>query len=222
MRRSFTVFSIVAHTIVIAAAFYAQIFADSSPLPRPHTPVLFDAGSFMPINVEIPKPRPVATRPAETVSVNAAPIAPPEGVTDETGRETESARPTTGSVIGVDSGPPTAIDGAGVAPIEPPPPPAPEVPIRLHSGMKAPNKIVDVAPAYPSIAQTARVQGVVILEAVVDARGRVESVRVLRSIPLLDRAAVEAVQQWRYTPALLNGQAVPVVMTVTVNFMLKE
>ena len=87
--------------------------------------------------------------------------------------------------------------------------------------MKAPQKIVDVAPAYPAIARNARVQGVVILEAVLDAKGRVESVRVLRSIPLLDQAAVDAVQQWRFTPALLNNEPVPVVMTVTVNFTLQ-
>ena len=56
------------------------------------------------------------------------------------------------------------------------------------------------------LAVQARVQGVVILEAVVDPNGRVENVTVLRSIPLLDRAAIEAVRQWRYSPLLLNGQ----------------
>ena len=65
-------------------------------------------------------------------------------------------------------------------------------------------------------------QGVVILEAVIDAKGAVASVRVLRSIPLLDQAAVDAVQQWRFTPALLNSEPVPVVMTVTVNFTLQD
>jgi protein TonB len=88
--------------------------------------------------------------------------------------------------------------------------------------MITPAKVVDVAPIYPAIARTARVQGVVILEAVLDAQGRVASVHVLRSIPLLDQAAVDAVQQWRFTPARLNGEAVPVVMTVTVNFTLRE
>jgi protein TonB len=87
--------------------------------------------------------------------------------------------------------------------------------------MKAPHKIVDVAPVYPPVAQRARVEGVVILEAVIDAQGRVEAVRVLRSIALLDQAAVDAVKQWRFTPALLNAEPVPVVMTVTVNFMLQ-
>jgi len=86
--------------------------------------------------------------------------------------------------------------------------------------MQAPRKIVNVNPVYPGIARSAQVAGVVILEAVIDARGRVESVRVLRSIPPLDQAAVDAVKQWIFTPALLNGVPVPVVMTVTVNFEL--
>jgi protein TonB len=87
--------------------------------------------------------------------------------------------------------------------------------------MQAPLKIVDVAPRYPPLAQAAHVEGVVILEAVIDADGSVTSVKVLRSIPLLDDAAVRAVRAWRFTPARLNGQAVPVVMTVTVNFALQ-
>jgi protein TonB len=60
----------------------------------------------------------------------------------------------------------------------------------------------------------------VILEAIIDEGGAVKSVNVLRSIPLLDAAALEAVRQWRFTPARLNGEAVPVVMTVTVRFTL--
>ncbi len=78
-----------------------------------------------------------------------------------------------------------------------------------------------VDPVYPPLARSSRVEGVVILEAVLDATGRVDSVRVLRSIPLLDQAAVDAVRQWRFTPARLNGVPVPVVMTVTVNFTLR-
>ena len=88
--------------------------------------------------------------------------------------------------------------------------------------MTAPVKKVDAAPVYPAIAQSARVEGVVILEAVIDVQGRVESARILRSIPLLDQAALDAVRQWRFTAARLNGDAVPVVMTVTVNFTLHE
>jgi protein TonB len=61
----------------------------------------------------------------------------------------------------------------------------------------------------------------VVLEAVIDSRGVVTNVRVVKSIPLLDEAAVEAVKQWRYQATMLNGQAVPVVMTVTLNFGLE-
>jgi protein TonB len=71
---------------------------------------------------------------------------------------------------------------------------------------------------YPPVAQAARVQGVVILEAVIGPTGLVTDVNVLRSVPLLDDAAISAVRQWVYTPTLLNGVPVPVIMTVTVNF----
>ena len=63
-------------------------------------------------------------------------------------------------------------------------------------------------------------QGIVILEATLDAHGDVVAARVLRSIPLLDGPALDAVRKWRFTPGRLNGEAVPVIMTVTVNFTL--
>ena len=65
-------------------------------------------------------------------------------------------------------------------------------------------------------------QGVVIMEVRIDERGMVSDVRTLRSIPLLDQAAIDAVKQWQYTPTLMNGVAVPVRMTVTVNFTLAQ
>jgi TonB family protein len=75
---------------------------------------------------------------------------------------------------------------------------------------------------YPKIAQSARVQGVVILEATIGPDGSVQDAKVLRSIPLLDQAAVDAVKQWQFAPTLLNGAPVPVIMTVTVNFTLYD
>ena len=87
--------------------------------------------------------------------------------------------------------------------------------------IREPRRITYVPPVYPTIAQTARVEGDVIVEAVIDETGVVRNVRVLRSIPLLDRAAVEAVSRWRYSPTTLNNQAVPVIMTVTVSFRLR-
>lgn len=106
-------------------------------------------------------------------------------------------------------------------PLPAPAPTAPERPVRLHSGISAPEKTVNVPPVYPEMARIVRKQGYVILEAVIDQSGLVASARVLRGDPLLDQAALDAVRQWRFTPARLNGEAIPVVMTVTVNFTLQ-
>jgi protein TonB len=91
----------------------------------------------------------------------------------------------------------------------------------VGGNIKPPTKTKDVRPVYPAIAQSARVQGVVIVEATIGPDGRVAEAKVLRSIPLLDAAALDAVKQWVFTPTLLNGTAVPVIMTVTVNFTLQ-
>jgi len=72
------------------------------------------------------------------------------------------------------------------------------------------------------VAQAARLEGIVIIEATISSSGRVVDARVLRSSPLLDEAALAAVRQWRYTPTLLNGVPVPVIMTVTVQFTIKD
>ncbi len=95
------------------------------------------------------------------------------------------------------------------------------VPVRVGSDIKEPIKTKNVAPVYPPEAQRAGVQGAVIIEAVIDTDGTVKQARVLRSVPGLDESAVNAVRQWEYTPTLLNGAPVPVIMTVTVAFTLK-
>ena len=101
------------------------------------------------------------------------------------------------------------------------PPPAPQGPIRVGGNIRVPAKIKHVAPVYPAIAQAARVQGVVIVEATIGPNGQVQDARVLRSIQLLDAAALDAVRQWVFTPTLLNGVPTAVIMTVTVNFTLQ-
>jgi protein TonB len=93
--------------------------------------------------------------------------------------------------------------------------------IRVGGKMKPPTKTKNVTPAYPAAAKSAGVAGVVIIEATIGADGKVVDAKVLRSVPMLDQAALDAVKQWEFTPTLLNGKPVPVVMTVTVNFKLK-
>ena len=131
---------------------------------------------------------------------------------------------------------PTMVQQNGAARVPPPPPPGaraggagaapgnaaggPFQPVRVGGNIRQPAQVRRVNPVYPPEAQAARVQGVVILEAVIGVDGRVQDARILRSIPLLDQAAIDAVQQWEYTPTLLNGVPVPVIMTVTVQFTL--
>ena len=90
--------------------------------------------------------------------------------------------------------------------------------VRIGGQIKAPTKIKDVKPVYPAIARSARVAGVVTIEATIGPDGKVIDATVVRSIPLLDQAALDAVRQWEYTPTLLNGVPVPILVTVTVNF----
>ncbi|MCM2258423.1 MAG: TonB family protein [Vicinamibacteria bacterium] len=113
------------------------------------------------------------------------------------------SRPAPGSVVG------------GLPPLPPPP-----TPVRVGGNIQEPRKLTHVDAVYPDIAKQARVQGIVILECLITPAGEVGKVEVMRGIPLLDQAAIDAVKQWRYAPTLLNGVPVPVIMTVTVNFKL--
>ncbi|MYJ05752.1 MAG: energy transducer TonB, partial [Acidobacteria bacterium] len=167
-----------------------------------------------------PPPPPTAAEaappPVIDVNPNAAPIAAPEQIVEETGFDLSEVRGVEGGVVG------GVVSGiVGGLPSAPPPPPPPPEPVRVGGNISPPTKVRDVPPVYPPVAQQARVQGVVILEAVIGPTGAVTDVKVLRSVPLLDEAAITAVKQWQYTPTLLNGVPVPVIMTVTVNFTLQ-
>jgi protein TonB len=126
------------------------------------------------------------------------------------------------SAAGIAAG--TSSPTAAAPPLPPSAPPSQltgqRAPIRVGGNIPPPKKIKDVKPVYPAIAQSARVQGIVIIEATISETGKVVDARVLRSIPLLDTAALEAVMQWEFTPTLLNGQPTPIIMSVTVNFVL--
>jgi protein TonB len=113
------------------------------------------------------------------------------------------------SGIGDGSGGPAGSgDGTGSA----------QGPVRPGSDLKPPTKLRHVTPIYPELARRAGVQGVIVLECVIDPSGHVADVKVLRGHPLLEPAAVDAVRQWIYTPTRLNGVPVAVVLTVTVRF----
>ena len=119
---------------------------------------------------------------------------------------------------GFSSGVELSIGGQPPAAVRGGPPPAVSGPVRVGGNIRQPVKIADAAPVLPDVARQAGIRGVVILEITIGTDGAIKDAKILRSIPLLDQAALDAVRQWRFEPTLLNGAPVPVIMTVTVNF----
>ncbi|HVG85738.1 MAG TPA: TonB family protein [Vicinamibacterales bacterium] len=91
--------------------------------------------------------------------------------------------------------------------------------VRAGKDVRQPVKIKDVAPVYPATAKSARVGGTVVIEATIDTDGKVTDAHVVKSVPLLDQAALDAVRQWEYRPSTVGGKPVPVLVTVNVNFV---
>ena len=213
--------SIIAHVVLFGAVIIIPLMA-TDVLPTPPSMMAFVGAP--PTPPPPPPPPPSAAPPPKTptpiANPNAAPIEAPKQIIPET----PSVGVSEGVPGGVEGGVPGGVMGGvvgGLPEAPPPPPPPPQAPVRVGGAIKQPTKLKNVPPVYPPIAQSARVQGVVIIEATIGPDGRVTDTKVLRSIPLLDQAAVDAVKQWTYTPTLLNGVPVPVIMTVTVNFTLK-
>lgn len=100
------------------------------------------------------------------------------------------------------------------------PPPATDGPYRVGGGVTRPELISQGArPVYTETARRARVQGVVIVEAIIDEQGDVTNARVLKSLPMgLDQSAVDAIKTWKFKPATFEGKPVKVYYVLTVNF----
>jgi protein TonB len=175
---------------------------------------------------EVVPPDPPSPPPADTRGVkprpnpDAAPTDVPDRITPEPLEQFDLPE-------AADVGVPHGVPGSSIVTGEPPPPPPlpappPQKPIPIGGDIRPPVKVRDVAPVYPVIAQAARVQGTVILQATISADGKVQDLKLLRSIPQLDQAAIDAVRQWEYSATLLNGMPVAVIMTVTVTFTLSR
>lgn len=211
--------------LVVPALFVAEqipemptMMAFVAPPPPPPAPP--------PPPVQRPAPaKPVAqATPAPSTSNLVAPVEAPKTI------EPEPEGPEyldEGVPGGVEGGVPGGIVGGVLGglpepPPPPPPPPAARAPVRIGGQIQAPTLIHRVEPYYPPTAVDARLQGMVILEAIVDRDGSVAEVKVLRSVnPLLDREAVLAVKQWRYSPLVLNGLRERFVLTVMLSFSIE-
>jgi periplasmic protein TonB len=150
------------------------------------------------------------------------PVARQEVIADTAGEpDGETGGQKGGKKGGVPFSPFTDSDGPGpfpgptttVVPVEP------SKPIQFGAGMTKPEVVFRVEPRYTELARKARLEGVVIVEAIIDEQGNVDDVRIIRPLPMgLDQSAVQAVSQWRFRPALLAGHPVKVFYRLTVNF----
>jgi protein TonB len=225
-RPSVLLVSICIHAFVLAALATAPWWSPITNWPMPREVMAFSESPHLARlqDIELPptRARASASSASSLVAVpELAPVVPSTGVAPETEREGSIDR---AGVSFVETAGPGVIEGPGVpsAPLPPATPRPADPPQHVGGSIRPPAKIKHVAPEYPQIARASHVQGVVIIQATIDSRGNVESAIVMRSIPLLDEAALDAVRQWRFTPTLLNGTAVPVIMTVTVNFELSR
>jgi protein TonB len=221
--------STFSQTLVIALVVGVPMLFVTDRLPEVPTMMAFVAAPPAP---PPPPPPAVASKPKQAPKTEAAPkhaelVAPLEepaqiaALPDDEGSDV-------GVPGGVEGGIPGGVVGGivGGLPEAPPPPPptapAPRAPVRIGGQITQPKLIRRVEPEYPALAVKAHIQGVVILEATVGEDGDVREVKLLRSAnPMLDREAVIAVQQWRYSPVVLNGIPVPFILTVTLSFYLE-
>jgi periplasmic protein TonB len=133
-------------------------------------------------------------------------------------------------VVGMVGGVPGGVEGGSTAGVlggilggagsGPPPPPKPKGPLRVGGSVMQASLIRQPMPVYPQIAKTAHISGTVVLHAIIGADGTVQDLQYISGPPLLMRAAMDAVRQWRYKPTLLNGEPTAVDTTVSVVFTL--
>ena len=210
--------SIAIHAIVLTA-FLVSPWIVEAELPTVGYPLEAYVATVTPPAPPPPPSPPVAMAPKNTI----APITAPDHIVDETPEPPKNSVDG-GLVTGpsINSGSVLSELSAPTTVVAPPPPPVDSTPrlVKVGGVIREPKKLVHVAPIYPEIARISRIEGKVTMEAILDATGKVESVRVMSAHPLLEDAAVRAVRQWRYSPTQLNGVPVPVLMTITVVFSL--
>jgi protein TonB len=202
----------------------------ASVLPEPATGVR--AFFVQPNDLTPPPPPPPPAAPAAkalarpaTAQADPATFTAPIEVPDEVRPEdTLDLGGIEGGVAGgVEGGVPGGVVGGIVGGLPSGPPPAPAaVTLRVGGNIREPRRVKYVPPVYPELAAKARLQGIVIVEAIIGANGLVRDAKVLRGLPMLDEAALEAVKQWVYTPTLLSGVPVQIALVVTVNFQVKQ
>jgi periplasmic protein TonB len=227
------VVSTVAHVVTIGVLVLIPLIQTQAITIPPPDSSLLAPRIEAPQPVEVFVAQPQVQRYTQTdPNILTAPESIPDKIiyVDEPRKPNAAGLPPTGITNGIRTLLPGALDAGTdvatpVAPAPPPLPPPPPVtnaePVRRGGNVQAANLIHQVNPIYPPFARQARVQGAVVMEAVISKDGSIESLHVVSGHPLLNQAAVDAVKQWKYRPTLLNGEPVEVITTVTVTFNLR-
>lgn len=227
LRRKALAVSVVFEFALIAALILWPLFSPSV-LAKPYnlTPLPPYTGGGGPAN----QPRPGPRRPESThllkicLAVCAPTIHSHAPVSDSTAPDVDGPDGNrTGGGDGLPWGGPSIPGGIGNSPVAPEPP-QPEKPhsqrVSRSSEIMAAMLVHRVDPAYPTIARTAHISGVVHLHAIISKDGAIRELELVDGNILLAQAARSAVQTWRYRPTLLNGEPVEVETYITVNFVL--
>jgi TonB family protein len=209
--------SSVQGTVLVALALVSFLIATRE---LPAVPDVLAFVAELPAAAPPPPPPPprVAQAVPQAARVNpaAAPLEAPTAIAPEpVGAPMNDIAGVEGGVVGGVVG---GIPALAEAPPPPPPPPVSHEPVRIGGQVSAPALVKRVEPVYPAIAQLAAIDGIVILDAIVDEHGRIQSVKVLRGHPLLAKAATQAVEQWEYEPLKLNGSPTAFELTVSLWF----
>jgi len=188
-----------------------------------------------------PPPPPPPPPPAQVIKVHVIPrqftgtLTAPREIPHQVAMITEDALPpaSVGQVGGVEGGiPGGTLGGLGAASFAPPPPPPPpkvadvkpkqDGPVKVGGNVQSAKLIKHPTPLYPAIAKSARIQGTVVLQAIIGKDGTVQNLKMVSAAsPLLVQSAMDAVKQWVYQPTLLNNEPVDVITEITVNFTLQ-
>lgn len=224
--------SIIAHTAVVALAIIVPLlFSNAIAMPKLDTTYLLAPPPPPPPPPAVVKtiPRPRITMPEDKLYV---PRVIPKVIAQvkETATPPQIAAGVLGGVVGgVPGGQVGGVIGGILAgtlhQFAPPPPkpkaPAPHGPYLVGGLVQPPRLIHEVQPVYPILAMETRTEGNVLIDCIINKSGNVTDMKIVSGNPLLDSAAMNAVQQWQYSPTLLNGKPVSVQMIVTVNFSLQ-
>ena len=220
--RYFAIGSFVLQALLLTAlALYP--FLHPATLPRQALTMLLTAPPVPPAPANLPQHATTTMTRAQPIMIDN-PLAAPIRIPQHAAMNVNDAPPSPALDTGFGkpgSGPDNGLFSTFGAPSPPVVKPAlPKGPLHVSSGVATGQLLAPIQPVYPAIAKAARIQGTVVVQAIISKDGKIEQLRVISGLPMLQSAATEAIQRARYRPFMLNGEPVAVETTINVVFTL--